>query len=282
MDSAEVGTRPETLDELVTRIEQQHASLPRRLREIGTFVLGHPEAIALSTLAELAAETDIATSAFVRFAQTLGFDGFSQMQSVFRQQVRNSWPQYGSRLSKIADVDPADHLEALSLSAVDLITRLSSTVSMTDLKVASQRLAQAETVWLAAGGRAKPVIVYMGYLLTQLGIRSQQLREAPAEAMRELNLTGPNDILLVVSFSPYGELTVNLAQRAHERGHSGCQHHGHPRQPGGAGYDPAGDRGEFLRLPLALRDDEPCPVSCHRSRPETRQGYQKWLNRSWT
>ena len=218
MDSAEVATRPETLDELVTRIEQQHASLPRRLREIGTFVLGHPEAIALSTLAELAAETDIATSAFVRFAQTLGFDGFSQMQSVFRQQVRNSWPHYGSRLSKIADVEPADHLEALSLSAVDSIRRLSSTVSMTDLKVASQRLAQADTVWLAAGGRAKPVIVYMGYLLTQLGIRSQQLREAPAEAVREINFTGPNDILLVVSFSPYGELTVNLAQRAHERG----------------------------------------------------------------
>ena len=218
MDSAEVGTRPETLDELVERIEAQHAALPRRLREIGTFVLGHPEAIALSTLAELAAETDIATSAFVRFAQTLGFDGFTQMQSVFRQQVRNSWPQYGSRLSKIADVDSEDHLEALSLSAVDSIQRLSKTVSMTDLKLASQRLAQADTVWLAAGGRAKPVKVYMRYLLTKLGIRSQELREAPSEAMRELNLIGPHDILFVVSFSPYGELTVNLAQRAHERG----------------------------------------------------------------
>lgn len=218
MDSAEVGTRPETLDELVERIEAQHAALPRRLREIGTFVLGHPEAIALSTLAELAAETDIATSAFVRFAQTLGFDGFTQMQSVFRQQVRNSWPQYGSRLSKIADVDPEDHLEALSLSAVDSIRRLSNTVSMKDLKLASQRLAQADTVWLAAGGRAKPVKVYMRYLLTKLGIRSQEMREAPSEAMRELNLIGPHDILFVVSFSPYGELTVNLAQRAHERG----------------------------------------------------------------
>ena len=36
--------------------------------------------------------------------------------------------------------------------------------------------------------------------------------------MRELNLIGPKDILFVVSFSPYGELTVNLAQRAHEQG----------------------------------------------------------------
>ena len=218
MDSAEVGTKPETLDELVERIERQHAGLPKRLREIGNFALGHPEAIALSTLAELAAETDIATSAFVRFAQTLGFDGFTQMQSVFRQQVRNSWPQYGSRLSKIADVDPADHFDALSISAVDSIQRLSSTLSMDDLKAASQRLAQADTVWLAAAGRAKPVKVYMSYLLTKLGIRSQELQEAPSEAMRQLNLISRNDILFVVSFSPYGELSVNLAQRAHEKG----------------------------------------------------------------
>ena len=164
MDSAEVGTRPETLDQLVGRIEQQHADLPKRLQEIANFALGHPEAIALSTLAELATETDIATSAFVRFAQTLGFDGFSQMQTVFRQQVRQSWPQYGSRLSEMASVNPADHLEALSVSAVDSIKRLSNTVSIDVLQKASQKLAAAETVWLAAGGRAKPVIVYLGYL----------------------------------------------------------------------------------------------------------------------
>ena len=122
MDTALVPERPETLDQLMTQIEQQHASMPKRLREIGNFALGHPEAIALSTLAELAAETDIATSAFVRFAQTLGFDGFSQMQALFRQQVRSSWPQYASRLSDMADVDPADHFEALSVSALNQST----------------------------------------------------------------------------------------------------------------------------------------------------------------
>ena len=218
MDSAEVGTKPETLDQLVERIEQNHADLPKRLQEIGNFALGHPEAIALSTLAELATETDIATSAFVRFAQTLGFDGFSQMQAVFRQQVRNSWPQYSSRLSEMASVNPTDHLEALSVSAVDSINRLSNTVSITTLDTASRRLAEAETVWLAAGGRAKPVTVYLGYLLTQLGIRSQEFRDSPALAIRELKLIGPRDVLFVVSFSPYGEMTANLARQAHEMG----------------------------------------------------------------
>ena len=66
MDSAEVGTRPETLDQLVGRIEQQHADLPKRLQEIANFALGHPEAIALSTLAELATETDIALKNYGR------------------------------------------------------------------------------------------------------------------------------------------------------------------------------------------------------------------------
>ena len=218
MDSAEVGTKPETLDQLVERIERNHADLPKRLQEIGNFALGHPEAIALSTLAELATETDIATSAFVRFAQTLGFDGFSQMQAVFRQQVRNSWPQYSSRLSEMASVNPTDHLKALSVSAVDSINRLSNTVSIITLDTASRRLAEAETVWLAAGGRAKPVTVYLGYLLTQLGIRSQEFRDSPALAIRELKLIGPRDVLFVVSFSPYGEMTANLARQAHEMG----------------------------------------------------------------
>ena len=218
MDTALVPERPETLDQLMTQIEQQHASMPKRLREIGNFVLGHPEAIALSTLAELAAETDIATSAFVRFAQTLGFDGFSQMQAVFRQQVRSSWPQYASRLSDMADVNPADHFEALSASAVASIKRLSNSVSMEHLKVAVCKLAGAETIWFAAGGRARPVTAYIRYMLTKLGIRTQEFREAPSEAMRELNLIGPNDVLLVVSFAPYGELTVKLAQEAASRG----------------------------------------------------------------
>ena len=218
MDAALVTAKPETLDQLMTQIEQQHASMPKRLREIGNFVLAHPEAIALSTLAELAAETDIATSAFVRFAQTLGFDGFSKMQALFRQQVRSSWPQYASRLSDMADVDPADHFEALSVSAVESINRLSNTVSMEQLDAAVQKLTDAKTIWFAAGGRSKPVTVYMSYVLTKLGIRSQEFREAPAEAMRELNLVGPRDVLLVVSFAPYGELTVKLAQEAAGRG----------------------------------------------------------------
>ena len=218
MDTALVPERPETLDQLMTQIEQQHASMPKRLREIGNFVLGHPEAIALSTLAELAAETDIATSAFVRFAQTIGFDGFSQMQAVFRQQVRSSWPQYASRLSDMADVNPADHFEALSASAVASIKRLSNSVSMEHLEAAVCKLAGAETIWFAAGGRARPVTAYMRYMLTKLGIRTQEFQEAPSEAMRELNLIGLNDVLLVVSFAPYGKLTVKLAQEAASRG----------------------------------------------------------------
>ena len=118
----------------------------------------------------------------------------------------------------MADVNPADHFEALSASAVASIKRLSNSVSMEHLEAAVCKLAGAETIWFAAGGRARPVTAYMKYMLTKLGIRTQEFREAPSEAMRELNLIGPNDVLLVVSFAPYGELTVKLAQEAASRG----------------------------------------------------------------
>ena len=118
----------------------------------------------------------------------------------------------------MADVNPADHFEALSASAVASIKRLSNSFSMEHLEVAVCKLAGAETIWFAAGGRARPVTAYMRYMLTKLGIRTQEFREAPAEAMRALNLVGPCDVLLAVSFAPYGELTVKLAQEAAGRG----------------------------------------------------------------
>ena len=33
-----------------------------------------------------------------------------------------------------------------------------------------------------------------------------------------MKLIGPRDVLFVVSFSPYGEMTANLARQAHEMG----------------------------------------------------------------
>lgn len=72
-------------------IAQRHAALPGRLQQVAEFVLDHPTDVALATVAEVAERTGVQPSAIVRFARALGFNGFTEMQQVFRSRLVAGW-----------------------------------------------------------------------------------------------------------------------------------------------------------------------------------------------
>ena len=75
------------------------------LRRIAEFALDHPNAMALETVAELARRAQVHPSALVRFAQSLGFAGFSDLQGVFRERLtegRLSYRDLGRRAAHVA------------------------------------------------------------------------------------------------------------------------------------------------------------------------------------
>jgi DNA-binding MurR/RpiR family transcriptional regulator len=57
----------------------RHEKLPKRLRQVARFALDHPDDIALGTVTEVARGAGVQPSTLVRFAQTLGFAGFSDL-----------------------------------------------------------------------------------------------------------------------------------------------------------------------------------------------------------
>ena len=89
-------------DELRGAIAQRHRALSGRLQQIAEFVLDHPTDVALGTVAEIAERSGVPPSAIVRFAHALGFDGFTQMQQVFRSRlVAGVAPSYKARLARM-------------------------------------------------------------------------------------------------------------------------------------------------------------------------------------
>ena len=141
MDAAELPARPETLDQLVAQIEVQHASMPRRLREIGSFVLGHPEAIALSTLAELAAETAIQwwkdrgedpTQKLVIFSDGLDTDEIQTLYRRFTDRVKVSFGWGTNLTNDFRGLVPDAGLEAFSLVCKAVSANGNPTVKLSD------------------------------------------------------------------------------------------------------------------------------------------------------
>jgi DNA-binding MurR/RpiR family transcriptional regulator len=64
----------------------------QRLKQLATFALEHPEDVAFGTVAGIAEHAGVQPSTLVRFAKSLGYDGFSHLQQIFRDRLRERFP----------------------------------------------------------------------------------------------------------------------------------------------------------------------------------------------
>lgn len=196
--------------------------LPKRLVQVASFALENPNEIAFGTVASVAAQARVQPSTLIRFAQTIGYAGFTDLQEVFRAKLKSRWPDYRARISQIPS--PADRrgsaaelIDGFADSAIASIERLRSSVSPASVDRAARILAEADTVYLLGLRRAFPVTAYLAYALGKLGIRAVLVDQVAALGPEQLAGANRRDVLLAISFTPYTPATVELAAEASKR-----------------------------------------------------------------
>ena len=75
---------PRTYDELKEAIGRAYPDMSKQLQRIARFALEQPDPLALDTVAAIAKAAHVQPSAMIRFANALGYSGFTEMQQVFR------------------------------------------------------------------------------------------------------------------------------------------------------------------------------------------------------
>ena len=118
---------PTTFNELKDAIAENYPVLSRQLQKIARFVLEYPEDMALETVAVIAKRATVQPSSMIRFAQALGFDGFSDMQQVFRSVLVTRSGNYRDRIETLrrqSEGDGADPGAVLADSVEESIHAL--------------------------------------------------------------------------------------------------------------------------------------------------------------
>ena len=227
-DGSESGTNtgeiPRDFKSLRALIVARRGLLPKRLIQVADFAVDHPQEIAFGRVADLAAQAGVQPSTLVRFAQTLGYSGFSDLQAVFRAHARQRWPDYRERLETLThgddsrDADPAALLHGFLHAARVSIDLLEQTIDHEALSQAVELLAGARSICLLGARRVYPVAVYLAYALGKLGARCELADHAGGLSQRQVELLDTHDAVLAVSFTPYAGETLELAQLAGGRG----------------------------------------------------------------
>jgi DNA-binding MurR/RpiR family transcriptional regulator len=211
---------PESFADLEQLIAARHAGLSTRLKDIAVFVLAHPNTIALETVATVAEQAGVPPSALVRFAQALGFDGFSDMQRLFRLRLVEQMPSYADRLAPREGVEPSagDTLDRLAAAAHRAIDDLAAETPREVLLEAAGRLARARRIDIVAQRRSLPVGTYLLYGLLNLERPARLLDNQGGMLGPCLRSLDPDDVMLAVSFKPYAPETLEAVRAAAERG----------------------------------------------------------------
>jgi DNA-binding MurR/RpiR family transcriptional regulator len=195
--------------------------LPSRLVRAAEYALAHPDEIAFGTVALVAEAAEIQPSALIRFAKALGYNGFSELQEVFRHRLRERWPPYGERLAKLrteAPDGPAGLLKRFSASSALSLAKLDDTVAPEDLERAIAVLAGAGTIHLLGLRRAFPVASYLAYALGKLQVSANLVDHVGALAGEQIGAARDGDALIAISFTPYTPATIELANAFSGRG----------------------------------------------------------------
>lgn len=204
-----------------TRLSERLPEMPTRLRQCGDFVAAHPDALPFATVADLAAAAGVQPSTVIRFAQVMGFSGYTEMRRIFRARHADGPPDYAGRLARLRQ-DGAGSPETLLSGFADAghqsIDRVGQQVSLAEFSAAVQALSQARTIYLAGYRRAYPVVTYLAH-----AFESQKRPYLLLHGVGMLNTSPvlrPDDALVAISFSPYTSRTVEIAALAAASGAS--------------------------------------------------------------
>lgn len=196
------------IQEFIAKVNDKLTPTERRIAEI---VLADPTQLAFGTVSDLAERAETSKPSIVRFANKLGFDGYSELQRTIRDglsnQLNNPSHRIRHRESSLAPV------RAGVFNALDTLFEFADTNRFRQI---AQSIANAGQVWILTGETSKA-----GALVLQSGLsmlRSGVHLVGEHSTGRDLSSASKSDIVVVYDFARYRHNSITSARTMSELG----------------------------------------------------------------
>ena len=214
----------QNLTDLNREISSRYEDLSKRLRQIAEFALQNPNEIAIESIAVIAQHAGVQPSALIRFAKAFGFEGFSDLQRIFQQRLRESRPSYSERIAAMreelhgqSDHGPQAILTRFAEANIAALQHLCEETKASDLDRAVQILRKAETIYLVAQRRSFPLAAYLYYALSKIGRRANLIDAIGGMDQEQRLLMEPRDALVAITYADYTPRVVETVAFAAQR-----------------------------------------------------------------
>lgn len=194
-------------------------SLSPKQRKLARFILESEEVVAFASADELAERVGTSAATVVRFARSLGYEGYPDLQSA----VRSHFPQFRTAAEKLAERVANGGLrdglqERVAQVSIDNVRQTIDRAHPDDVDQIIELLSQAERIRIFAGGISSAAAVLAEYAFSMLGFSARAFTDAGIRPLLELSHLGERDVVIGISIWRYIRSTVAMARMAHQAG----------------------------------------------------------------
>ena len=198
------------------RIRQQRPDMSKSFAKLADFLLDSYIEAAFMTASELAHRLDLDAATVVRFAQTLDYKGFPDMQRKIRQRVLNDLlvrPELAKESESVPGV-VGNAMHELSLALEQ--TRISlDTDALANLV---EQIGAARRIVLLAENPAQAAAYNLVHFLEQGGFPIYIARSGVADLARTVHTATPQDLLIALEVSGQSPYIAGALEAAHKKG----------------------------------------------------------------
>ena len=221
----QANSPPASYEDLIRVIHDRYDKMSKSYQTIAVYLTQNPNDVAVLSVTAIAERCGIHASNFVRYAQSLGYTGFKDMQSAFQRRLSTAAPGFDARIKALqAELGASeDHsvlgfLRDLVVRDVTSLQDLLTNVSADQINKAAKLMETADTIYLMGQLRSAPVVELLRYVLTMLGKRTVLLDTSGGLATHMAKVMRPADMLFAVSFRFYATEVVNVIEQSAARG----------------------------------------------------------------
>lgn len=221
---AEIGP-PRDYEELIRLVHERFEDMSKSYQKISVYLTQNPNDVAVLSVSAIAERCGIHASSFVRFAQSLGYEGFKELQGLFQKRLSTAAPGFEARVRALetelgarTDRSELGFLRDLVVRDMASLQDLLAQVSAEGMARAVDLLEKCDTVYLIGQLRSAPVVDLLRYVLTMLGKRCVLLDPSGGLATYMARTMTKSDLLLAVSFRFYATEVVNVVEQVAAKG----------------------------------------------------------------
>jgi DNA-binding MurR/RpiR family transcriptional regulator len=199
------------------RVRHKKEEMSRSHKKIAAYLEKHPESAPFLTAAKLAEKAGVGEATVIRFAASLGYSGYTEMQKSLQREFKELLNTV-ERLEISRDLYPEESRIAYEVLKDD-ISNLQQTLNRLD------KVAFKNAVDLIGNARRIQIVAFrssyaLGYFLSfylQLIRENTELIGSSDTMMERLSLLGPGDLAIGIGFPRVTYRTVQALQYARSR-----------------------------------------------------------------